>query len=666
MENYKYINRYPFFKQHWVLPILLAIFLLPTLILLPWHTQKIEFDDRQEQLIADTLWLEQAIKTLLVKDEDYIRIIGDDIVNNRGSLEQIKKRILTLIQNHTELQQIVWLNDSDQVQYSTRAFNFDQFSPNSQQAIVHARGSKLPQYSQPAALRNGEAAVLMDYHYPLFDKEKYLGCIVASYKLTSILEKAVPWWFAKEHEISLIDIDDNVVANRSDTGIGHNIFMHSKGLDLPGANLILKTNSNKYFPRLLSNYLVAIVVILGLGLSWSLWALWRDILRRQAAETALRSEMAFRKAMEKSSITGMRVRSMDGRLVYVNAAFCEIVGWTEDQLLGQRIPFPFWTAEAADEFARHSSSFEKIPLTHGFETVYQHSSGRTVPVLIYESPLMDENGSQTGWMGSILDISERKRTEQILRQHEERLQRSARLATMGELASVMAHELNQPLTAINTYASGVLSMVQSGQTELEQLQPALTQMQKQAFRAAQIIRSVHDFVVKRGPNKVQMQFRDVFNNVYPLIELQAKSYLISIKFDIDEPLPDVFVDPISMEQVILNLTRNALQSMQELTLQKRILQVAAKLNGSFVCVEIIDNGSGIDQEVADRLFSPFFSTKAEGMGMGLNICRTIIEFHGGQLSYRPNPSGGTIFSFTVPVCRELDLETDYTVNSINS
>ena len=644
----EYINRRPFLKQHWVLPILLAILLLPILILLPWQTQKIEFEDRQEQLIADTLWVEQGIRSQLIKDEDYIRFLGDDITERRVPPGQLNNRIATLLQNHPEFQKLVWLDDADQIVFSTRPFSFNDFPPASRLTIANARSSKLPQYSQPTALDGDNSVVLMDYHFPLFRDQTYLGCIVASYRLTALLDKVVPWWFAKDNEISIVDIDDRIIAVRADGGSGRNVFTHSKGLDLPGVNLMLKTNSIKSSPRLMSNLLVLTVVVLGTGLSWSLWALWRDILRRQAAETALRSQIAFRKAMENSLVTGLRVRSMDGHLVYVNSAFCEMVGYTEQQLVGQKIPFSFWTLEAYETMSMRIPPVGKINPVNGFETVYQHASGRRVPVLVYESALLDENGNQTGWMGSILDISERKRTEQVLRQHEEKLQRSARLATMGELASVMAHELNQPMTAISTYSTGILNMFNSGAMAQEDLEPALIQMQKQAMRAGQIIRSVHDFVVKREPTRSQMQFMSVFKNVLPLIELQTKSYLVNLKIHIEDPMPDVLVDPISLEQVILNLTRNALQAMQELTRHKREIQIRAYKDGEMIKVDIIDNGVGISAEIAERLFSPFFSTKSEGMGMGLNICRTIIEFHGGQLTYQPNPAGGTIFSFTIP------------------
>jgi two-component system sensor histidine kinase DctS len=642
--------------QHWVFPLLLALLILPVLILLPWQSQKIEFEDHQQQLIADTLWVEQGIRFQLIRNEENLHTIGDAIIAKSASPEKLKERFSDLIQNHSELNQLIWLDATNQVIFSMHSFDLSDLSAYSQKAIENARVSRTPRYSQPYTREGENQAFLMDYYLPLFRNHQYIGSVVATYKLSTILEKMVPWWFAKDNEISLTNIDGVTLAERADGGYGHNVYTHSRSLDLLGVNLILKTNSFKDAPRLLSNYLVAAVVLLGLGLLWSVWALWRDILHRQAVERALRKQIAFRNAMEKSLVTGLRVRSMDGRLVYVNPAFCKMVGYTEVQLIGQKIPLPFWTEATMESYKNRLLAGEKNSSLNGLESVYVHSSGRRIPVLIYESPLVDEDGVQTGWMASILDITEQKQAEQRLRQHEEKLQSSARLSTMGELASVMAHELNQPLAAISSYATGALNMMKAGNLDETMLQPALVQMQNQAQRAGQIIRSVHDFVAKREPNRMRQPFKDVLKSVLPLIELQAKSYLIGLQVHIEDSLPIVFVDSISLEQVILNLTRNALQAMQELSLKQRILKIEANNCGHFVQVDVIDHGLGIPQEVTERLFSPFFSTKAEGMGMGLNICRTIIEFHGGQLTYRPNPSGGTIFSFTLPVIEnEADL-----------
>lgn len=643
--------------------MLLALLILPVLILLPWQSQKIEFEDHQHQLIADTLWVEQGIRFQLVRNEENLHLLADAIITKSASDEKLKERFSEFTENHPELDQLIWVDAAGQVLFNMHSLSPTELSGYFSKDIENGRINKIPRYTQPYLAKDEKQIYLMDFDLPLFRNQQYIGSLVATYKMSTILEKMVPWWFAKDNEISLTNLDDIILTQRADGGYGHSVYTHVRNLYLPGVTLILKTNSFKDAPRLLTNYLVAAVVILGLGLFWSLWTLWRDMLRRQAAETALRKQIAFRRAMEKSLVTGLRVRSLDGYLVYVNPAFCKMVGYTEDQLIGQKIPLPFWTEETAASF--ENRTHDPNTTLNGLETVYIHSSGRRIPVLIYESPLVDEEGVQTGWMASILDVTEQKQAEQVLRQHEEKLQSSARLSTMGELASVMAHELNQPLAAISSYATGALNMMKAGNMDESLLQPALIQMQNQAQRAGQIIRSVHDFVAKREPHRTKQQFKDVFNTVLPLIELQAKSYLIALKVHIEESLPIVFVDSISLEQVILNLTRNALQAMKELTLQQRILQIEARNCGAYVQVDVIDHGAGLSQEVTERLFSPFFSTKAEGMGMGLNICRTIIEFHGGQLTYRPNPTGGTIFSFTLPVPEsEADMNSDHTTLNV--
>ena len=236
-----------------------------------------------------------------------------------------------------------------------------------------------------------------------------------------------------------------------------------------------------------------------------------------------------------------------------------------------------------------------------------------------------------------------------LQVHEENMKRADRLSAMGEMAAVMAHELNQPLAAISTYASGLLHLLKVGDYQKQDMETALIEVQKQTIRASQIITSVQDFVVRREPQRMVLQFRDVFQAVLPLIELQAKTYRTELDINLTEPLPPVFVEKVALEQVILNLTRNAFQAMQDPAVKNRELHICAAINGALVQVDFIDHGTGISNEIGSRLFSPFFSTKADGMGMGLNICRTIIESHGGQLTYRPNPAGGTIFSFTLPL-----------------
>jgi two-component system sensor histidine kinase DctS len=267
-------------------------------------------------------------------------------------------------------------------------------------------------------------------------------------------------------------------------------------------------------------------------------------------------------------------------------------------------------------------------------------------------------------MSSILDITDRKRAEELARQQQEKLETSARLATMGEISSMLAHELNQPLAAISSYTAGALNVLtradaagpapEPGSTptpmlDTGMLKRALEQANTQARRAGQIIRSVHEFVKKREPRRESVMVPQVIEGIRALVDLQARQSYVTLQVEVPPDLPPVLADRVLLEQVLLNLTRNAIEAMQEIDRERRLLLIEAAHDEELgqVSVSVVDNGHGIPPEVAERLFSPFFSTKAEGMGMGLSICRTAIEFHGGTLTHADNPGGGTVFTFTL-------------------
>ncbi|MEO8406892.1 MAG: PAS domain S-box protein [Oxalobacteraceae bacterium] len=662
-----FVTTAPHRKQawRWLLPVLLVLLVLSILIWLPWQVQKMEVSERQEQLIADTLWVEQAIRFQLSRNEENFLQVGTEIASGIIGPDQLRERTVLLLKNSSEIRRVMWLDTSGAIVASSdrRANTPARLSDASAQAAVNARKLKSPQYSQPAGAAAATAAsppgpMLMDCYLPIFRDGQYSGSLVIRYALQDILDDMVPWWFAQDNEIALTDNDDTVFAKRAAGGIGRGVYSHRHALELPGAAVYLRTNSVKSAPTLLPNLLVGSIILLSLGLIWSLWALWRDINRRLAAEGALREQVAFRIAMENSLVTGLRARDLEGRINYVNPAFCQMVGLTSEQLVNTVPPMPYWAPEAIEDYEeRFAQVLAGTVQRHGFEIMFQRANGERFPVLIFESPLLDKSGKQTGWMGSILDISDRKKVEELNRQQQEKLQSSARLATMGELASTLAHELNQPLAAISSYTAGAINLMQSGVVDAALLKPALEKANAQVQRAGLIIRSVHEFVKRREPTRDPVSLQNLIDSVMPLIELQAQQCFIAIQVSIAPGLPEVLADRVMLEQVLLNLTRNAIESMQQTPSERRILRISIGSDSTLsqsaaapanVTVSVIDQGHGIAPEVAENLFSPFFSTKAEGMGIGLKICRTMLEFHGGTLNYVNNPLGGTIFRFSLP------------------
>ncbi len=636
----------------WLVPVLLVLLFLAVLVWLPWQARQMEATERQEQLIADTLWVEQTLRFELARSEEALGGLGADLINHPPAPPALQARFRQMFNNGHELIRAVWYDADGKVRASHGLEPPATLPAPTLLAAEVAAGTRRGRYSEPYGATAATSGVL-DYVLPLYANGRPAGSLVATYSLQILLDETVPWWFAQDNALILLDRDDEAVARRMAGGPGRGIYTHRRELDLPGALVILSTDSTKRAPQLLPNLLVGSVIVLALGLVISLGALWRHISRTLAAEAALRQQMAFRTAMENSLMTGLRARDLEGRVTYVNRAFCEIVGHPAEELVGKKPPMPYWAPEAMADYEERFRGVLSGNITPQFETVFQRPDGVRVPVLVFEAPLVDADGSQSGWMSSILDITDRKRAEELNRQQQAKLEASARLATMGEISSMLAHELNQPLAAISSYTAGAINVLERTNKSGEpvnggMLRHALEQARQQAQRAGQIIRSVHEFVKKREPRREQVTIRSVIDGVRALVELQARQAGVVLRVELPPQLPEVAADRVMLEQVLLNLTRNAIEAMQDTAPSQRVLRIAAAHIGDKVAVSVIDRGHGIPENVAAGLFEPFYSTKAEGMGMGLSICRTAIEFHGGTLTHGPNPGGGTVFTFALP------------------
>ncbi len=487
------------------------------------------------------------------------------------------------------------------------------------------------------------------------------GFLIATYALPDLLTALVSPNLYRSQQLSFIEADGTRLAMVGQSREGRRAFMGQQLLSLPGSSLILRVDSRRMGPDVFPNVLTAAVAALSLALLTVLALLGRDTRRRQKAERQLAEALAFRKAMEDSLVTGLRARDLQGRITYVNPAFCEMVGWPAEDLLGISNPPPYWPPEMISEYGRRQALrlASNSPTREGIESVFMRQNGERFPVLIFEAPLIEASGQQTGWMSAILDISEQRRIEELSRASQERLQATARLASVGEMASLLSHELNQPLAAIASYASGSRNLLHNdlglAPRELAvQLADAVSRIAQQAERAGQVIKSVHDFVRRRNPAREPVAPKDLLESVMPLMRLQARKLMIDLQVKVAEGLPNVWCDRAMVEQVILNLARNGMQAMAD-TDMGRLRQLTLALRAEtpsdstpHLLVEVADLGCGIGPEVASKLYTPFFTTKEEGMGLGLSLCRTVVEQHGGHLSHQPNLPCGTLFRFTLP------------------
>jgi PAS domain S-box-containing protein len=509
------------------------------------------------------------------------------------------------------------------------------------------------------------------------------------------------------------------------------------------------------------------------------YAVAHDVTDRKLSEDALRSESAFRKAMEDSVLTGLRAVDLKGRIIYVNRAFCELVGYEADELVGHGPPFPYWPESQPPQYQDVLElGTDGKPSTEGTELRIRRRDGRHRDVRLHVSPLVDAQGLQTGWMTAMADITEQrrarnelqaanerittvlegldaavyvvdaasgtllysnrayetqtvlagdaspmgvpqpelgdypvnprklmlqdvprelfdgelqhpitgqwfhlreralrwvdrrivrlgvatdisalKRAEELYHEQEERLARTSRLVTMGEMASTLAHELNQPLSAISNYCMGCVNRLKSSSYRLEDILGAMEKASTQAARAGNIVRRIRDFVRKSEPRQTLVSIAHIIEDAVGIAGIEAKRLGTRIQVLIPNDLPEIMADRIMVEQVLMNLIKNGAEAMLDLPLEQRRIDIEAGSGEDAVLISVIDYGSGISAEHMENLFSPFFTTKQDGMGMGLNICRSIIEFHKGRLWVDANPAGGSIFRFTLP--QERKLESDH-------
>jgi two-component system sensor histidine kinase DctS len=493
--------------------------------------------------------------------------------------------------------------------------------------------------------------------------------LLATLALAPLLEQVAALQAAQGHELELVAADGSRLA-RAGARRGAGTYVGEQRVDLPGHGLVLRATSTAGRPSFVPHLNTALVLGLSLALFVVVWLLARDARRRAAAERALADALAFRQAMENSLVTGLRARDLDGRITYANAAFCRMVGWPLEVLAA--VPpgaaQPYWPPELVGEYLerqRQRKQAGRVPGADGeaaelgFEGQFQRADGERFPVMIYDAPLVDGGGAQRGWMSAVLDLSAQRRAEELLRQQQERLQASARLAAVGEMASLMSHELNQPLAAIASYASGCLNMLQDDRQAVDAalLTPALGRIAEQAERAGRVIQSVHNLVARRRQGeRTALGCATLLEGVLPLVRMQARKCGVRIEIELPPRELQVRVERTMLEQVLLNLSRNALQAMDDESVpaERRLLRWSVEPPADEAPNRVRwachDGGVGLPADGVARLATPFFTTKAEGMGLGLSLCRTVLEAHGSDLVFEPGAGGvGTGVRFTLPL-----------------
>ncbi|MFN3281310.1 MAG: two-component system sensor histidine kinase NtrB [Tabrizicola sp.] len=629
---------------------LVAIVALVVLVgALVWVVGRSDDERARTKLATDALWVEQTLRFQLAVDEDMLVRLALDAASGTGP-ETLKNRARLHIAANPETLSVQWFDSTG--------------------ALVDS----VPQDMAPAGralvdtLLRSAAATARPVYGPVEEGNVTLalrrsgaegGVVVATLALPLMLDRHIPWWIAEQYAVRIFDTT-GTLAERARRPVADGAPFHTISFDPPLSGTSLQITAYDR-PEAIGNVVLmgAIVGLAGFAVL-ALLVVQRNATHRRRAEERLRAEMAFRRSMEESLTVGMRAKDMEGRILYVNAAFCKLVGLPAEALIGHLPPMPYWSPDAVEETLARQQALATGPATpKSFETRFRRADGVEIDVQVYEAPLIDASGRHHGWMGSVIDITEAKRAARTARAQEDSLARTGRLVTMGEMASTLAHELNQPLGAIASYAAGGLNLVESGQADSPLVRAAFENLGAQARRAGLIIRRIQDFVKKREPQLVSLDLAEVAADAVALMAAEARERRVKLVLEVGEPARGpVTADRILLEQVMVNLIRNGMEAMSEGPRHGDRLTLRLTPEDRILRLDVIDQGPGIPPDLEKRLYDPFVSTKAHGMGMGLNICRSIVELLHGRLSHAPNPGGGTVFTLRLPYARSENLPAE--------
>ncbi|MEE8147738.1 MAG: PAS domain S-box protein, partial [Longimicrobiales bacterium] len=376
----------------------------------------------------------------------------------------------------------------------------------------------------------------------------------------------------------------------------------------------------------------------------------RDITKRKRAEEALRESYNLFHAVVEGTTDAVFVKDLDGRYLVINSTGAEMMGRRPQDVVGKDDTEIF-----PEQDARRIMKIDRRVMTTGQpHTLEETIPFRGMPATLFTSKAAyrDDEGKIIGLIGIARDITVRKRAEEKARQLEGDLVHVGRVSMLGEMAATLAHELNQPLTAIANYTEGCLGMLESGDVDRQELGKAMDRVAKLTHRTAQIIHRIRNLVRKTDPHRSSVCVNELVREVTGLVESETRRSGVAMSLELAEDLPLVLADSIQIQQVLLNLIRNALDAMAEIRDRPRALTIRThRASETDLEVAVSDTGPGLTREQLKSMFDPFFSTKPDGIGMGLPISRTIVETHGGRLSAECSSNLNTTFKFTLPVNR---------------
>jgi two-component system sensor histidine kinase DctS len=630
-------------RQGWrlALPLAVTASIMAIAGVLLLASQAIERNRQEQRLIADALWAEQSLEFEAQRMLDSLLALARSTSKTREAASGGRLEDRSLLQRHPAVVSIYrWLPGKNSFEVAGEGGLSDRDAAGLREAAQRAERLRRPTAVEPPTGDDPKAAALLWLAIPS-DLSEGGQIVIAVVSLDRLLQNAIPWWLAHSTSITLQDSAGSVLAERDPAVRGAGVYVRKIETPFLDQTLYLNANSAQGRPFLIPDLLALSVACLSALLAWTVYALWRDLGSRTRTEAALRAQQALQDAMETSLVTGLRACDLEGRVTHANPAFCDMLGYTLDDLKRMTPPMPYWIGPGggvpSDE-SRHKP----------YESRFMRPDGRVVDVLMHEAPLLDGSGRQVGWMASIQDVSEQKQNAELMREQADRIQKMSRLMSMGEMASALAHELNQPLSAATSYISAGLNLIADpeDETSLDDATRYFGNARSQAERAGEIIKRVRQFVGHTTPTLTPVNLAVVVNDLLALIRLQSSEASGKVKTTLEDGLPPVLADQILLEQIILNLTKNAFEAMVHIEPARKEVRISCtRRDANEVMVAVSDRGEGLGADRDRILSSTFLTTKPGGLGMGLAVCRSALELLGSKLDYRTGAEGGAEFFF---------------------
>ena len=634
----------------WLLGLLTL--LLSSVVMLLLYLNNFETGEAARRRAADAQWLEQSVQFHFRRLEDDLLVLARQALQTHSrpatalSNQPLDLKAGLLWREPGVVLSSGWLTAGQlhSHQVGPERWQLDwQAHPENTQALAlmqtTSQGLRRAAYAGPMLRQDGSTTDVVWLAVPFFDRGQFVGNFLVAVSVERALSALVPPWFSQDHRVQLLSDD---VTTQADSA-------YRVGLNLPGTDLFVQVALTQAQPATVPRIFFLVALLFLIGMLVSLYALRRDFEKRQQVQALLQAQVALRTAMENSVTIGLRAWDLAGRILYVNEAFCRMVGYSPTELLGRSDAFPYWPAEQVETLERvHEGLMAQGTGDEGVEVQFQHRNGQLVDVLIHEAPLNTAAGEQIGWMSSVLDISERKRAQRMATQQQEKLEASGRLVAVGEVASTLAHELNQPLGALSSFANGLLNRLNGGNITLPELLPVVERMARLAERAGGIIKRVNAFARKRELSRHRL-------------DLVAFLQRVLVQFDDDHTtvpacaLPDhpiwIEADELLLEHLVNNLVGNA-QDWAPFGGQLAQIWVGLSQDTAqtMAVLTVADTGPGVTDDAENTIFNAFVSRKEGGMGMGLAICRSIVEAHHGRIQVSRDPVlGGARFTVLLPL-----------------